>query len=304
MNETVQHQSGATASPFAREFGRRAVEFEDRLSKNDRRIIAYLREHLDELPFHTADSLASATSVSRAAVIRLAHRLGYEGFAELRELAREDLRSSGPSPLARFSDGEPDSHFEHKLQLDNENLALTHAIGDEGISEAAQTLSDARAVYVVGNGVSAGMALYFHRVLRGVRPEVHFVDASYPDSLAGLSAEDAIVALLFRRYSRLTVSLVERARDLGAATVLVSDGGGQRFAVEGDEILVAATESPTLYPSMVGATFLLEALCAATARLDPERTRVTLEEHERFNSEQNLLLGLVSESEDFTPESP
>ncbi len=304
MNKTVQTHRGPTSSPFAREFGRRAVELEDRLSKNDRRIVAYLREHLDELPFHTADSLASATKVSRAAVIRLAHRLGYEGFAELRDLAREDLRAAGPSPLARFSDGEPDSHFEHKLRLDHENLALTHAIGDDVIIRAAQTLADARAVYVVGNGVSAGMALYFHRVLRGVRPEVHFVDASYPDSLAGLSDEDAIVALLFRRYSRLTVSLVGRARDLGASTVLVSDGGGQRFSLEGDQILVAATESPTLYPSMVAATFLLEALCAATARLDPERTRLTLEEGERFNSEQNLLLGLTPETDDTSSETP
>jgi DNA-binding MurR/RpiR family transcriptional regulator len=138
-------------------------------------------------------------------------------------------------------------------------------------------------------------------VLHAIRPEVHFVEATFPDSLARVTADDAIVAFLFRRYSRLTVALVERARDLGAAIVLLSDGGGQRFAGADDRILVAATESTTLYPSMVGAVFLLEALVAATAVVDAERTQQTLEERERFNSEQNLLLGLMPDGDAEAP---
>lgn len=295
MNETVQDRDGVTASEFAREFRRRAVEVEDKLSKNDRRIVGYLREHLEELPFHTADSLAEATSVSRAAIVRLAHRLGYEGFAELRELARHELRAAGRSPLARFRAGDPDSHFTHKLQLDHENLALTQMMGEEAIAGVAEALAAAPSIYVVGNGVSAGLALYFHRVLHGVRPEVHFVDATFPDSLARISPGDAVVAFLFRRYSRLTVALIDRARELGATIVILGDGGGRRFAGEQDRILVAATESPTLYPSMVGAAFLLEALVAATAAANPERTQDTLEERERFISEQHLLLGAGSD---------
>lgn len=297
MTETVQESSEQQAGTFSREFGRRAVAVEDKLSKNDQRIVAYLRENLDELPFHTADSLAVAASVSRAAIVRLAHRLGYEGFAELRQLALEDLKTAERSPLARFqASGEAATQFGRKLEGDRENLALTQMLSEQELQAAAETLTAANSVSVIGNGVSAGLALYLHRILHGVRPGVLFVEATFPDALSRLSEGDAVVALLFRRYSRLTVALLDRARELGASVILISDGGGQRFAGEGDSVLIGATESPTLYQSMVGPVFLIEALVAATAASDSERTRRTLESREQFNTEQHLLIGEQPES--------
>jgi DNA-binding MurR/RpiR family transcriptional regulator len=291
MNQSVRPDADGS-SEFAREFEVRAHEVEDKLSSNDRRIVSYLRANLDELPFHTANSLGLAAGVSRAAIVRLAHRLGYEGFAELRQRALQELKSGNRSPLARFQAGDSSTtELGLKLQQDRENLALTETLAEQEIERASRVLSQATRVQVIGNGVSSGLALYFQRILHGVRPDVHFVEATFPDALARLTPEDAVVVLLFRRYSRLTAALLERARASGAAIVLISDGGGQRFAADRDVVLIAATESVTLYRSMVAPIFVLEAVVSAVAAADPDRTRLTLEEREQFNSEEHLLLG-------------
>ena len=69
----------------------RVSEARGQLSRNDERILAFLREHLDELAFHTAESLAQGTDVSAAAVVRFSRRLGFASFRDLRERARAEL---------------------------------------------------------------------------------------------------------------------------------------------------------------------------------------------------------------------
>ena len=105
----------------------RVADARRRLSRNDERILAFLRDHLDELAFHTAESLAQGTGVSAAAVVRFARRLGFESFRELRDRAREDLQGR-----ARGAAGAPtESTLARKVRRDIENLELlaAHARG-------------------------------------------------------------------------------------------------------------------------------------------------------------------------------
>src|SRR4051812_41238941 len=90
--------SADTAPPAAglsleQELDVRVAEARGQLSGNDERILAFLREHLDELAFHTAESLAQGTGVSAAAVVRFSRRLGFASFRDLRERARGELQS-------------------------------------------------------------------------------------------------------------------------------------------------------------------------------------------------------------------
>src|SRR4051794_33550205 len=90
------------------------------LSRNDELILVFLRDHLDELAFHTAESLAQGTGVSAAAVVRFARRLGFASFRELRDRARAELQSPpegaasmaggghGPTPPRQGPGGNPD----------------------------------------------------------------------------------------------------------------------------------------------------------------------------------------------------
>lgn len=247
---------------------------------------------MDELPFHTSDSLAEAVGVSRAAVVRFATRIGYRSFSELRQCARDELRGSGNSPLSRFaaddSDG-PRSVLQHLFRQGARNLEMTETLATAGLVPAALALHSARTIYVVGNRKSYALAVYLHRILSGPRPGVRLVDPAYSDEVATIGARDAIVACLFQRYSRSTIAILETAKHAGAHTVVLTDGRGHGFVDGVDEVLVCATDSPTLYRSMIAPVALLEALAAQVAALDPDLTRRSLEAAEQFTHDQGFL---------------
>src|SRR5881397_3439126 len=101
----------------------RVADARRRLSRNDELILAFLRDHLDELAFHTAESLAQGTGVSAAAVVRFARRLGFASFRELRDRARAELQAP-PDAAASMAGGGHGSTLTRKVRRDIENLEL------------------------------------------------------------------------------------------------------------------------------------------------------------------------------------
>src|SRR5688572_32524940 len=66
----------------------------DEFSRSQKDVAQYVVDHLDEVAFHTAEELARRASTSSSTVVRFAQALGFEGFPELQEAAREEYRNS------------------------------------------------------------------------------------------------------------------------------------------------------------------------------------------------------------------
>jgi DNA-binding MurR/RpiR family transcriptional regulator len=279
--------------PFEEEVASRVADVRGGLSRNDERILGYLQQQVDELPFHTSDSLAQAAGVSRAAVVRFAIKLGYSGFTEMQKASRQALREeqAQESPLSRFSGAPTGSLLERKAVQDSRNVLATEALIRDTIEPAAQSIAQAERVFLVAGRTSVGLGVYFHRLLAGVRASVRLVDAAFPDELTDAGPRDVVVGFLFRRYARGTVELLKVARTAGSHVVLVTDGRGHDFAAHADQVIVAVATSPALYDSMVGPVFALELLVAEVAAADPKRSRQRLEAVESFNQGQRTLLG-------------
>jgi DNA-binding MurR/RpiR family transcriptional regulator len=275
---------------FEQDFAERIAKARGQLSKNDRRIVEYVRENIDELAFHTSDSLADSVGVSRAAIVRLARRLGYENFTKLRNLARDELQNRTQSLVNRFDASQPKSLFDRKVHQDIQNLMFTRKLVRDEIHKAATTIHEASVVYVLGHRETYALALYLQRMLHIIRPDVQVVDPGFPDKITRVRPEDVVVACTFRRYSRVTASLLRVAKDAGAQIIVLTDGGAPDFGPHADQMLVTATQSPTLYPSRVAAVVVIEGLVAEVAALDPGATRNSLETIQRFTHEQKMLM--------------
>jgi DNA-binding MurR/RpiR family transcriptional regulator len=277
--------------PFEEEFASRAADARGRLSANDERILAHLQQQLDELSFYTADSLSRAVGVSRAAVVRFAHKLGYAGFTEFQQAARSALMRAQESPLSRFSPTASGSLLEQKAVQDSRNVLATEALVRDAIGPAARSVAQAERVFLIAARKSYALSVHLHRLLAGLREGVQLVDPGFPDEIADAGAGDVIVACLFRRYSRVTVDLLKVARASGAHVVLVTDGRGHDFAAHADQVIVAVATSPTLYDSMVAPMWAIESLVAEVAAVDPDRSRARLATVEGFTENHRLLLG-------------
>src|SRR6478609_8876003 len=209
------------------------------LSGNDERILAFVREHLGELAFHTAESLAQGAGVSAAAVVRFSRRLGFASFRELRERARDELQSERPADPPAGT-----STLARKIERDIASLQVLPQLLDGPLEAAAAAIAGARATWFVANRETHGLAVYAQRLLHQVRDDVRLVDPGFADPLSALDGGDAVVACTFRPYAKLTLELLRHAREQGARTIVVTDGLAHDFVAASDIVLPVPVESP------------------------------------------------------------
>jgi DNA-binding MurR/RpiR family transcriptional regulator len=271
---------------LAQELDARVADVRGRLSGNDERILAFLREHLGELAFHTAESLAQGAGVSAAAVVRFSRRLGYRSFRDLRERARAELQ--GAQPRGPSEAGE--STLARKVERDVASLELLPHLLDAALPAAAEVLVAAHTVWFVANRETYGLAVYGQRLMHQVRADARLVDPSFPDPLRGAGPADALVACTFRPYARQTLQVVAHARARAAGVVLVTDGRGHDFIATADVVLAVPVESPTLLLSFTPAVCVLEALVAEVALRDVDQTHAALEATADFVTAQDLVV--------------
>src|ERR671932_281398 len=85
----------------------------DEFSRSQKDVAQYVVDHLDEVAFHTAEELARRASTSSSTVVRFSQALGFEGFPELQEAAREEYRSRHRSAPPGLETVEPLFSLDH-----------------------------------------------------------------------------------------------------------------------------------------------------------------------------------------------
>src|SRR2546421_6097701 len=68
----------------------------DDFSRSQKDVAQYIVDHLDEAAFQTAEELARRASTSSSTVVRFSQALGFEGFPELQQAARDEYRRRPP----------------------------------------------------------------------------------------------------------------------------------------------------------------------------------------------------------------
>ena len=252
----------------------------DHLSPNDRLIADWIVEHEDEAPFETAESLAGKVGVSKAAVVRFGTRLGFGGFAGLRDALAQSAR-------ARLSqNGDPPSDRGHVLDrwlaTGSSALATTRTLlSDAEIDAVAeQLLEPGGRTYVLGQRKSAGLAEYLFFLLSPLVKNVQLIalgSATVADMLLDVSPQDRLVALTFRPYARLTGEVVDYFMQAGASVTLLTDEHAHPGVAH---VLSCSPKSPGPFPSAIGPLYAIEALAASVS----ERVR----DEDRLNAVRDL----------------
>src|SRR5256714_13457769 len=68
----------------------------EEFSRSQKDVAQYIVDHLDEAAFQTAEELARRASTSSSTVVRFSQALGFEGFPELQQAARDEYRRRAP----------------------------------------------------------------------------------------------------------------------------------------------------------------------------------------------------------------
>lgn len=248
----------------------------DRLTATDRRLVAVLQAHPAEAAFWYAADLTEPLGLHQSAATRLAQRLGFDGYPQLRDALRQDyLAGDGPSQRVR---GRLDRHPDDVLRgfVDDEVAALAalpRHITQAEIDDLAARIADAGHVHLFAHGNATVLADLLARRLRrfGMRSTLLTgADRELAEHLSALQAGDLLLACAFRRVPVSLPPVLEIAISRGAYTALITDTL-LTLSPQPDTVLAAPRGGSDDYLSLTVPMAIANALVLTIARQSPDR---------------------------------
>lgn len=223
----------------------------------------------------TALRIADELGVSESTVVRFAIKIGYLGFPDMQASIRRasEQRAAVEPTLAQ---GEIDGQAGDSLHKDLIGLEQTIRSLDLGrFAAAVEALDQARAIHVTGFRTSFSLAYLAEFHIRQVHPSVRLVDAvggTHADDVALITADDAVLAFTFPVYDERTIAIVQRAADVGAQAVVVTDSALAPLPIDPRvHTLTVRHDSLSFFNSIVGAATLLNAIVVRLVELRTKR---------------------------------
>ncbi len=275
------------------QLGKKIQEHFFEMSPKQKKIAEYISNNYDKAVFQTAKQLSREVGVSEATVVRFAVALGYDGYPQLVKAMSEMVRDRITTvERLEFSLKTPQgSILKDVLEHDIANIRLTLEEMDlASFQEAVKSITRAKNIFIVAQRSAASLATFLHFYLQILLKNCRLIaktDTLFED-LFNVGADDLVIGISFRRYTRQTVEAVAFAREKGARTLAITDDHTSALVKYSDIVLLAKRDMSTFVDSFVAPLSLINALIVAVGTERPKHTRQTLAEFEAIWQRQNI----------------
>jgi DNA-binding MurR/RpiR family transcriptional regulator len=268
LDEQQPIPKGMTLSTYIRD---RFEEF----SRSQKDVARYIVDHLEEAAFQTAEELARRADTSSSTVVRFSQALGFDGFPELQEAARDEYkRRSHAPPAASAGEGSEsalltlgNSEFETALATDLVNLdESARRVTLDDVQEVAGLVTRAERVVMVGVDQMAFFASYLRHLLALLDLRAEVVASASQEALARLARIDddtLVIAFCSGRPHALVLRAAKLARKRDCSTVAISDASISELTKLSDHCLYYSSNSPSYTRSHAALLSLIQALAYA-----------------------------------------
>src|SRR5436309_2024874 len=251
----------------------------DEFSRSQKDVAQYIVDHLDEAAFQTAEELARRASTSSSTVVRFSQALGFEGFPELQQAARDEYRRRLPgndgaaaaAPLFSLDQTE----FEAALAADHVNVEDTaHKLSRSDVEAAIDAIISAEKVLIAGTDQMAFFASYLRHLLMLLDLRAEIVASPSQEALGRLSridAETLVIGLSAGRPHPLITRTMKLARHRKAPTVAITDATLSEVARLARIRLYYSSNSPAFVRSHAALLSLIQALAYGVYSRDAQQ---------------------------------
>jgi DNA-binding MurR/RpiR family transcriptional regulator len=203
--------------------------------------------------------------------VRFSQALGFEGFPELQEAAREEYRHlhRAADPTNGQKSAEPlfsldQSAFESAVAADHVNVEETaRKVSRSQVDAAIEAIATHEKVLIAGTDQMAFFASYLRHLLMllDVRAEIAASPSQEALSRLGrIDSETLVIGLSAGRPHPLVVRAMKIARHRKAATLAIVDATLSEVSKLADRTLYYSSNSPAFVRSHVGLLSILQAL--------------------------------------------
>ena len=252
------------------------------LTPAERRVAEVVLDRPQLVAFGTVADLAGASSSGAATVVRLAVKLGFDGFTELQSSVQRALAGQLRPAAQRIREPAATDAIAKHLQLELDNVSATfRSLEADALADVVAHLADTHHdVYVLSGDASLGVARQFVGDLLSLRPGVSLLEGNevaVRRAVALMSVGDILVTIDLRRYDRWVIDAARSGRAVGAWGVSITDSMLSPLAALAERTLTVAAAGGGPFDSHVGTLALLNVLAAAVA------DRLRLEATERLD---------------------
>lgn len=221
--------------------------------------------------FATVAELGRRAATSGATVVRLAERLGYDGWVALQAEARAGLGQQLRPATERIREAARGDVLTQTADREAANVRRTLAAVDrDAFAGAVGLLADAKqTVHVLAGDAEAGIARFLADGLDLLRPLVRPVSGTAPTvarTLAHASRRDVLVVIDLRRYERWVLDAVDQAHAAGLVIIAITDSVLSPLAQHAEVTFAVTAEGAGPFDSHVGTLALVNALVSGVAR--------------------------------------
>ncbi len=247
-------------------------EYYDHLSRSYRKVADYIMSNYYDVAFMTAAQLAYAVGVDTTTVVRFSQRLGYNGYPDLLQDVREQVKSEiyaayEPKPLAPE---DPAGVFKDRIEQERQNLQqMLVQNPPDHLGAVARLLESIERIVVVGEGYAETVAEMVAQQFRhrGVQADYLPNDAvKKAATLMTLDCNVLVIGISATSYGRDVARAMEFARARGAKTLGIIGSLASPVNRMSDLVIYAPTEAIGPLPSIVALVAALSGLVLVAAK--------------------------------------
>ena len=262
-----------------------------------RQAATYILEHQQLVGISTIREISESAGVNPNSFMRLCHAIGFDGYESFREPFRNEIRKGG----INFTDraqwlqdsahrGELGTLYANMVNSGLDNLNQTFRdITEQQLKDAADTIINARQIFVLGVGINYMLARNFAYLADMALDNVRVIPRAgsiATDDIARASAEDVLLTMTFKPYRCEILHAVEQAVSQKIPLIAISDSPASPIFSHAKHHFIVQSDTPQFFPSAVALTLLLETLIAfVVADADPK----VIANIERFHAERHRL---------------
>jgi DNA-binding MurR/RpiR family transcriptional regulator len=288
----MKHGSAPTASPEVAH-GHQALSGYirarfDEFSRSQKDVAQYIVDHLDEAAFQTAEELARRANTSSSTVVRFSQALGFEGFPELQQAARDEYRrrvGGGTVSTETLAVAAPlfsldHTEFEAALAADHVNVEDTaHKLSRANVEAAVDAIVSAEKVLIAGTDQMAFFASYLRHLLMLLDLRAEIVASPSQEALGRLSRIDEstlVIGLSAGRPHPLITRTMKLARHRKAPTLAITDATLSEVARLARIRLYYSSNTPAFVRSHTALLSIIQALAYGVYARDAQQYDVRI----------------------------
>lgn len=239
------------------------------LSAELQRAAEYSLQNINQLVVQSMRTFALQAGVKPATLLRLAKRLGYSGWGELKDAFIDDIGLSNDTYVSRaeklIATGTQSQLYNEMFKAHQNNLEFTQNENRMMMEQSVSLLDEAENVYICGFRASFPIAWSLFYVYRLFHRNVSLIDglaSNIEVFTREFTSLDCILLISFAPYSRESLAVLDAAQLAGAKIIAITDSLVSPLAQAADCQMLFSIDSPSFFPSVVSGMGLAECLLA------------------------------------------